>query len=202
MYRSAIREAADQFRAKYWSDGSIPVDIELILERMGVNIVPQANLRRAVGIDACISADLKDLYIDLEYYLDERMTFRVRFSEAHELGHIILHGEIFNKHRENPPRSVLEWAQIIRNRIETGILEKEADEFASCFLVPEPELRNAYEKQFPLILETFSEKGYNLDSVEPDTLRSYLANPIHRIFQVSMDTIEIRLRKYRIVPND
>lgn len=51
MYRSTIREAADQFRAKHWPDGSIPVDIELILERMGVNIVPQANLRRAVDID-------------------------------------------------------------------------------------------------------------------------------------------------------
>ncbi len=173
----AIREAAEYFRAKHWPSGGIPVDIELILERMGVNIIPQANLRRGVGIDACISADLLDLYIDLDYYRDERMAFRIRFSEAHELGHLVLHKDIFEKHQQNPPRTVLEWAQLIQNRVETEILEREADEFASCLLVPEPELRSLYEEHMPLIRDRFKQTGLDLSSVDPDTLRGYLANP-------------------------
>ena len=63
----AIREVADSFRARCWGKGGIPVDIELILERLGMDIIPVANLRDGAGVDACISKDLKSIYIDLGY---------------------------------------------------------------------------------------------------------------------------------------
>ncbi|GMV95133.1 MAG: hypothetical protein AMXMBFR82_49110 [Candidatus Hydrogenedentota bacterium] len=124
-----IREAADRYREENWHDGTMPVDIELILERMGIDIVPVANFLSDVGVDACLSADLTTIYIDLQYYMDERMTFRVRFSEAHELGHLVLHRHVFEEFRRASPGSVLERARHVRDRFENELLEKEADEF-------------------------------------------------------------------------
>jgi len=196
-----IREAADSYREKNWHDGKVPIDIELILERMGIDIVPVANFRSEVGVDACLSADLKTIHIDLGYYMDDRMAFRVRFSEAHELGHLILHRRLFEDYRKLGTKTILEWAQHIRDRFENEIYEKEADEFASCLLVPERDLQIQYEKHYPVIYEEFRKRGIDLDSVPGDTLRSYLARPIHRTFEVSRVTIEVRLRKYGICPN-
>lgn len=196
-----IREAADYFREQHWPDGTIPVDIELVLERMGIDIVPIANLRHEVGMDACISADLTCVYLDLEYYCNDRMAFRVRFNQAHELGHIVLHKHVFDEHEQTKPESVLDWARRVRGRFDNEMLEREADEFASCLLVPEPDLRGLYEEHYPKICEAFRERGWDPDSVDPDILRGYLAQPIHRTFQVSAKTIEVRLRKYGICPN-
>jgi len=192
---------ADGFRKQHWPSGIIPVDIELIVEKMGIEIIPAANLRHEVGIDACVSADLSAIHVDLEYCRDERMAFRVRFSVAHELGHCVLHRRIFEEFREAAPPSVLEWARHVRDRFEIGILEREANEFAGCLLVPEAELRAEYDRHFPVVCEAFRVRGMDLETLPSDTLRSYLAGPIHRTFEVSTAVIEIALRKYGICPN-
>lgn len=199
--RRAIREAADKFRAKHWPTGKIPVDIELVAEKQGIDIVPEANLRDDVGIDACTSANLRFLYIDLQYYMNPVMEFRVRFSVAHELGHVALHKRIFEEHAKKEPQTVSEWAKYVQGEIETPILESQANEFAGCLLVPEGELRTLYEGCYPTMREEFEKKGKDLDAADPNNIRPYLAAAIHREFEVSTQVIEIRLREYGIVPN-
>ncbi len=197
-----IREKADSFRARYAPDNTIPVDADLIAERAGIDIVPTANLRNDVGIEACISADLKSLYLDLEYSMNPRMDFRVRFSIAHELGHVKLHKHIFDRHAREGRKTVSEWAKHVQNRIDTPILEREANEFAGCLLVPEPALRSQYEDHYPLVCEVFRKKGLDLDALKPESLRASMASPIHRKFEVSAKVIEIRLQNCGIIPDN
>lgn len=199
--RRAILQAAEGFRAKHWPEGTIPVDVELIAEKAGIDIVPAANLRDDVAIDACISADLKSLYVDLQYLMNTRMEFRVRFSIAHELGHLVLHRHVFDEYAQESPKSAQEWAKLIQDRIETPILEREANEFAGCLLVPEPALRELFEEYYPIMCKAFQEKGWDLEATDPDSLRAFLAGHIQRKFEVSAKVIEIRLRACGIVPN-
>ena len=67
-----------------------------------------------------------------------------RFTAAHELGHAVLHGHIkeVDMHRERP--IIGSWAaDNSRNWI-----EREADYFACCFLIPEPALIKEFELRF------------------------------------------------------
>jgi Zn-dependent peptidase ImmA (M78 family) len=199
-YRSIARRAAE-IRQKFCSSNDLPINVELIIEKMGVEIIPCAELRKQVGIDACTSADVHSIYIDLAYYLDPRMEFRVRFSEAHELGHIVLHRKLFEGCRASKPADVLEWAKMVRTVFDGNILEKQADDFAGCLLVPEAPLRDRVEARLPVLEDKLRRKGHDLASFEPDYIRSFLADEIHRDFQVCSQTIEICIRKYRLFPS-
>ena len=172
-----------------------------MVEKAGIDVVPAAGLRADVGVEACISADLRSLYIDLDLLNNPRMAFRVHFSVAHELGHAVLHGHVFDVHAEENPRTVSEWARHVQERVETPMLEAEAHEFAGCLLVPESALRDLYEECHPVMLEAFQKEGWSLDAMDFDRIRAYLASHIHRKFEVSATVIEIRLRKLGIIAN-
>lgn len=73
-------------------------------------------------------------------YMSSRYPLVVQnFTAAHELGHVILHPHIDVKHREFPkdgPSSQRDWE------------EREADWFASEFLMPEKQVRLEFAKRF------------------------------------------------------
>ena len=117
------------------------------------------------------------------------------------MGHVLLHEHVFEEHHEANHESLLDWARHVQGRFDALMLEREADEFAGCLLVPEAELRIEYDKHYPKIVARFEAAGMDLGSVSPEALRDYLAQPISRVFQVSTIPIEIRLRKYKIVPD-
>lgn len=191
--REEIRRLAEETRVQYWSADVLPVDIDLILERLRVEIIPVARLRKEVGVDACIAADLTAVYLDLEYSRDERMNPRVRFSLAHELGHIVLHPHIFEDYRAHAPGGVLDWAKHIRSRYDIELLERESNEFAGCFLVPADLLQDRYNKLYPFVSQRMLENNIDPESVSAETLYGYMANEICREFEVSSTVIEIRL---------
>ena len=193
--RESIQRQADHARRIHWPSGTLPVDIDLILERHGVDIIPVANLRREAGVEACISADLSCVYLDLEYSRDERMNSRVRFSLAHEFGHMILHPEVFEVYRAHNPGSVLNWARHIKERFDTELLEREANEFAACFLVPCDELQSRYDELLPAVRTKLSDSGIELAQMDSETLYGYMANAICRAFEVSAKVVAIRLER-------
>ena len=98
-----IRLKADQFRLKY-GKGQIPVDIEDIVEfDLKIFIKPKSELCRAARIDAAISPNCTTIHVDLERYMAKRFHRRVRFSIAHEIGHLELHRDIIPTIRPNTP---------------------------------------------------------------------------------------------------
>jgi len=90
-----IKSKADLFRKTFW-DNSIPIDIERIIDlRLKIDIIPIPNLQKLCDTDALIASSWKSVYIDKYRYLDDRYQNRLRFSLAHEIGHFVLHKNIY-----------------------------------------------------------------------------------------------------------
>ena len=151
-----IREKADNFRQKQWPQESIPIDIEIILEKMGFILEPVHNIKRDSDTISCLSPDLKTISIDIETMLDERQAFLLRFSLAHELGHYVLHRPFFEHQKEQNFKTIQQWISFVRDCSSQNILpeyfEQSADEFAGRFLVPqnhlEQESKNILKKTY------------------------------------------------------
>lgn len=91
-----LAQKAEDFLLRYNPSGLIPIPIEEIVEfKLKVDIVPVPNLQKDFDIEGFTSSDLQNIFVD-DYILSERPT-RYRFTLAHEVGHIILHKEIFTK---------------------------------------------------------------------------------------------------------
>ncbi len=140
-----IRLRADQFRVQHWGD-KIPVDVELVAERnLRLLIIPIPDLYSKAHTEAFLSGDLKEIAYD-----PARPDFRIRFSIAHEISHIVLHVEAIKKMRAE---SFEEWKEIQANIPDAlwGRAEYQAREFAGRLLVPPKQLIQALKELEPLI---------------------------------------------------
>ncbi len=86
-----IDAQADYIYSNYWKNDSIPVDIELIVEKIGLEIIP---MDLPANVDAYLKLDCTGIVVNETYFYNERSINRLRFSIAHELGHFILHRNI------------------------------------------------------------------------------------------------------------
>lgn len=119
-----IEDIADKLR-EYWNIGKGPMNnLSVLLEQNGI-ILCNSNINN-IKVDAC-SEVINDTAI---FFIrtNDISACRLRFDLAHELGHLILHSEITKEELENKE---------ILDRI-----EKEANMFASAFLLPREEFSN------------------------------------------------------------
>ncbi len=123
------KRKADLFREKFWND-SVPVDIEKIIDlKLEIDIIPLPDLG-----DVFISSDWKSIYVDRNKYLDGIQN-RLRFSLAHEIGHFILHKEIYNSFKITSLEKFYQFVIEISGE-QYGFLETQANIFANFLLVP------------------------------------------------------------------
>lgn len=118
----------------------------------------------------------------------KRLT-RYRFSLAHEVGHWVLHADIF---RQLHIDSIVEWKHVITTLIperEYGYLEFHGSSFAGLVLVPPKELRQAF---FDCV-EEGQKQGIDFDETETGA-REAVEAPIARIFDVSPEVIGRRVK--------
>ncbi len=144
-----INVTAEKFLRKYHSSFEPPIPIEHISElQLRINTIPIPNLKtllRSAGItcvDAFISSDFSSIGIDKYTY--ENHINRSRFSIAHEIGHMLLHREIYSKNRFN---TIGEWIEVLErlpDRI-VDMLEWQANEFAGLILIPRKILSSDFE---------------------------------------------------------
>ena len=86
-----LRPRADAFLRQYHPDRTLPVPIELIVERdFGIEIVPMPGLQYGFDTVAFISRDLTEIRVDEDVF--KSRPNRYRFSLAHELAHRLLVG--------------------------------------------------------------------------------------------------------------
>ena len=194
---SEIREKADAFRAHHWPSGSIPVDIDLIVEQIGIYLEPIAGLKRACDTVACLSPDMTTISVDQETMMDQHQAFFFRFSLAHEVGHLILHGRFFESQRSRKVSTIREWVTYVQECSQSAFpawFEQDADEFAGRLLVPRGHLKEALDKALS------AHQNDDLCGFPPDVVRECLAKEIHRVFEVNAPVIAIRLRKEKLYP--
>ena len=105
-----IRERADAFLHQYHPGRNIPVPIEEIVEfQLGINIVPLPGLHKVLEVDGFTSSDLKNVFVD-EFIYNSRPG-RYRFTLAHEVGHVVLHKNVYRKINF---RNIQEWKDFIK----------------------------------------------------------------------------------------
>lgn len=177
-----IKRKADNYREKLWGS-KIPVKIETIIEiKLKIKIIPIPNLFKLCSVDSQISSDFSSIWVDQDSYLYDE-TNRIYFSLAHELGHYILHKELFASFKIKSIEDVLSLIKNIPEK-QYSFLETQANKFASYFLLPRGVLLNAKGE----IVEK-----YKLKNVGDKVVNSYIADNVAKKFEVSSWAAELAL---------
>ena len=183
-----IRNRADDFLKQYHPSREIPIPIEEIAEfQMGPNIVPIPGLLRAFDVDGFTSSDLSNIYVD-EFIYSNRPG-RYRFTLAHEIGHIILHKEIYSKANF---QNIKEWKDFINSISDKdhSWLEYHAYTFGGLVLVPSEHLTERTQYH----IERIRKEDISL-SENWDFAWDRIADQLAKDFEVSTQVIEKRLSK-------
>jgi len=108
-----------------------PIPVYEIAENSGVNVVFADFGSNAEAVSGFCDFNSRRLYVN-----KDDSTQRQAFTMAHELGHWLLHRDFFTK---DPDRYMVLPRFSDPNRDDS--MEKEANKFAACLLVPEKLLR-------------------------------------------------------------
>lgn len=192
-----IRHTADRFREKVTAHSHPPIDVVYVAEvSLKLDIIPLANLFADHYIDAALLPDLSGLYIDEKAYMDygrynRWVERRLRFSIAHELAHLVLHGHDILSNKFASLDEYKCWAGDSENYKSP---EYQADEFAGRFLVP-----------LDILLAEYKRIAYMAQKNDPDWrkiegAREKLAKKLAPLFGVSSMVIETRLDREGIWP--
>jgi uncharacterized protein DUF955 len=189
-----IQKKADDFRAKYWKRGTFPIDIMHIVEfELKLDFDPRPNLKSKTSLDAILSGDCSSIIIDNDEFLDDRFENRLRFSCAHEIGHLVLHRDIYKKLNF---KTEDEWVTLIEHipDSEYSWIEFQAYVFAGKLLVPNNALLNCLQNQKDKIQKLLP-IGQNID---PLLLRQYVSSFICKEFGVSSEVVYKRIEREKI----
>lgn len=197
LEKREIWQIAENFRAKFWPENTLPVDIESIVEkRLKLNIEPEHDLLSDCDIDAYLQIDLTGIVVDNTRYMDERFSNRLRFSFAHELGHLFLHKEIYKTFAIKEPSDWKEFMLNISER-EYKFFEYQANEFAGRVLVPNDRLLSELE----ICLNKIQKIGM-LDYLasDPGIVLSSISTALCKPFGISDQVIERRVEREEMWP--
>ncbi len=166
------------------------------MENLKLNIEPEHGLLSDYDIDAYLKSDLTGIVVDYKRYMDERFINRLRFSFAHELGHLFLHKEIYEQFGIHDTAT---WKEFMLNitEIEYKFFEYQANEFAGRVLVPRERLIHELEK----CLITIKEAGL-LDLLAQDSylMLTSISPTLCKPFGVSDQVIERRVDREELWP--
>lgn len=187
-------KAAEAFLKEYHPSRTIPIPIEHIVEiKLGLSIVPMMGLLAKEGIDAFLSHDFTELYIDNEQYMGQAN--RSRFTLAHEVGHFVLHREIVAT-----IVTMADWKKFILGEgTSRALYEIHADNFAGCLLMPRKEVTDEYNRLRETVAKQFENAGFKI--TDEKTIISYIANQVGRKFDTSPKAAEVRLSKIFLQKN-
>lgn len=196
--KNQLRKVADQIRQEYWPEDILPVDTTKIVElRLKLEVEPRFDLLSARDMDAYLKTDLSGIVVDHDCYMQDRFANRLRFSMAHELGHYFLHKEIYSNLSLVSPE---DWKGFILNvpEPEYEAFECQANEFAGRFLAPYDKLKFAVAESIEMIRTSGIEYLFG----DMDMVLSRISPRLRRIFGVSEQVIEIRVRREKLWPPD
>ena len=181
-----VVRAADEFLKTYHPSLSLPIPIEDIVERkidMALYSIP--GIKSLIGVDAFISSDFTQITIDEDCFV--KYQERTRFSIAHEIGHLILHKDWYEKHG---PKNLEDYLSS-HDRMDGQIyryIEIQAQTFAGLILVPKKLLLGELEKRLGRI-----------PSMESPEILAPFIQDLPEIFKVSDAVILRRLQKENII---
>jgi hypothetical protein len=194
--RECIWQTADRLRAAHPAGAFLPVRVlDLVEFDLGLELIPVAGLREELDIEALLMGELRSILLDKRAFMSPRLEYRLRFSVAHEIGHLILHRDIY---RGLQHATAQEWSDFIGAipDQEYAWVEWQAYEFAGRLLVPPAPLREA----FDATVQAAQTAGYADWLAADEAALDYLATCIAPKFGVSAEVIAKRLRSEKLWP--
>jgi hypothetical protein len=196
LTKEEIRNVSEKFRNAHWNKDVVPVNVEHIIEHgLCLDVIPVHGIRQFEKIDAYLKSDRSGIVVDIEQYMDVQGRYenRLRFSFAHEIGHYMLHGYIYEKFEIDTPQEYFDFVMSFPEN-EYKSFEWQANEFAGSLLVPRARLFQEIE----VAKERLTAKGllHLWDSNREQVLAS-MSPTIGRVFGVSDDVIERRINEER-----
>ena len=170
----AIEQEVNDFLSRYGVN-SIPVDVELLAERLGFRIVPIVTTDRS--FKGFLSTKTHEIGIKLSFF-NEGCDNIYRFTIAHELAHLVMHMSIY----KNFCGSTLdEWTDFYINNS-----ERQADIFAGFLLLPSKFL-NEDLKDLNKAFAAYKDKDLRADRIEYIIARKYVV--AHKTAQIRLQNI-------------
>lgn len=184
--RETIWAKADAFRKKYWASGVVPVNISAIVEfELELEIFAKYSIKETADVDALLLGDLKTIVVDRDIYMKDRWQNRLRFSFAHEVGHLVLHADVFSGIRHSSIEDWIRFMQLIPMD-QYSWIEQHAYEFAGRLLVP----RELLIEDLKRAIMRAEERGFAKWDSSGDAALGYVAKGIAPKFAVSDQVIE------------
>lgn len=198
-YKRDVWEAVEKFRMQHPKElCSLPVDVLTVIElNLRLDVIPFADLLEKYSVDAAVISDFSGIYVDERSYKflagEPAWRFnRLRFSLAHELGHIVLHREMTGGLKFANIQEFFNWTR--RYEVSRFTLEQEANEFGGRLLVPVDRLRADFDAFVAVIQGQFPSWWINED------LRNALAGKLAGNYGVHRDVILCRLDREEVWP--
>lgn len=151
---------------------------------MKINLNTIIGLKKEFDIDGFINSDFKSITLDDNVF--NKYCTRTRFTIAHEIGHMTLHSDIFDKFKIKTITDYQDFQNSISQDAQKW-LEIQANIFAGCLLVPAINLI----KEFKEIMQRFQNNNMDL-------FMSYIPE-LSSKFLVSEGVIVRRIIKEKLV---
>ena len=162
---------------------------------LGLDLVPVDGLREQLDIDALLMGDLRSILLDKRAFMSPHLEYRLRFSVAHEIGHLFLHRDIYAGLQHTTAKEWFEYISAIPE-VEYGWVEWQAYEFAGRLLVPSDPLREAFERA----IRSAQAAGYSDWLRADEAALDYIATRIAPQFGVSAEVMAKRMRVENLWP--
>ncbi len=187
--REQIRLTAEHFLKEHHPTLNLPIPIEDILEiKCRIEVRPLPGLYRLFARNGILLSSGGVIAVDNDDY--ESNQTRLRFTLAHELGHILLHRE----HMESVSADDVSQAWSAYNSLspdDLGRMESDASFFAGHILVPQPKLDEELAKVEQRLQTThgISVRGKGIE------VRDVVAKAMATPFDVSWNVVRYRLEE-------
>jgi hypothetical protein len=190
-YQQIAGAAAPCLNDHGWT-GAVPVSIEDIVDvGYALDLVPTPDLEIRFSTVAFITHDLTEIRVD--DFVFRKQPYRLRFSLAHELGHLVLHQNFYQQLAFTTPA---EWKQAMESlgRADYNRLEDQADIFAGLLLIPPRQ----FVAKFNEIATALAGQGMTFQKLVKES-QDYTVKGRARTFDVSMGAIWFRLRDENLI---
>ncbi|MHB1294393.1 MAG: ImmA/IrrE family metallo-endopeptidase [Anaerolineae bacterium] len=183
---ASLQEKAELFLSQHNPQGTLPIDIDAIVDlKLGIKITPIFHLKCDCDIDAFITSDLTEIMVDEAMYY--KNTPRYRFSLAHEIGHSILHRDIYEAVQFS---CITDYRRFLRSvsAEDHDRMETQAYHFGGLLLVPAAPLRSYLNQCIELANSHGIRVKGNWQTAEP-----FVAQDLAERFGVSKDVVSKRI---------
>ncbi len=188
-----IRSRSYSFLEKYQPSTIIPIPIDDIAERkLKLDIIPIPGLYKLLDMDGFLYGDLSAIAVD-EEVMEHSNPVRYRFTIAHEIGHLILHPQLF---RASNVQDIGSWQTFVKAIPEPlfNRAEWQAYCFAGLILVPHEYLKQELVKTIETIRTAIKNLPDGLKAhANTSFLRAVVEIEVAKVFEVSSQVISKRI---------